>query len=67
MEHTNVDTNDRAGTDVKRRCRLSTKREAEDCSLHSIAPEPLSIGEALELCGSGWVGDLDMLRSGDAT
>ena len=67
MEHTNVDINDRACTDVKRRCQMSTNREAEDLSLRSPETGPLSIDEARELRGSGWVGDLDTFRSGDAT
>ena len=67
MERTDIDINDQAGTDVKHRCRLSTKREAEDLSLRTSEAEPLSIDEARELRGSGWVGGLDTLRSGDAT
>ncbi len=67
MTRTNVDIDDQACAEVMRRYRLSTKREAVNLALRSLAAEPLSIDEARELRGSGWVGDLDTLRSSSAT
>ena len=46
-----------------RRYRLTTKREAINFALRSLAAEPLSIDEARQLRGSGWEGNLDALRS----
>ena len=63
MTRTNIDIDDDACAEVMRRYRLSTKREAVNFALRSLAVEPLTIDEALELRGSGWVGDLDELRS----
>ena len=50
-----------------RRYRLTTKREAINFALRSLAAEPLSIDEARQLRGSGWEGDLDALRASRTT
>ena len=67
MSRTNVNIDDQACAEVMRRYRLTTKREAINFALRSLAAEPLSIDEARQLRGSGWEGDLDTLRSSRAT
>ena len=64
MAHTNVDIDDEACAEVMRRYGLTTKREAVNLALRTLAAEPLGIDEAKRLRGSGWEGDLDVLRSG---
>ena len=63
MSRTNVNIDDQACAEVMRRYQLTTKREAINFALRSLAAEPLSIDEARQLRGSGWEGDLDELRS----
>ena len=64
MAHTNVDIDDEACAEVMRRYGLTTKREAVNLALRTLAAEPLGIDEAKRLRGSGWDGDVDALRSG---
>ena len=64
MSHTEVDFDDAACAEVMRRYGLSTKREAINYALRTLAAEPLSVDNARQLRGSGWEGDLDELRSG---
>ena len=64
MSHTEVDIDDAACAEVMRRYGLSTKREAINYALRTLAAEPLSVDNARQLRGSGWEGDLDELRSG---
>ena len=64
MARTNIDIDDEACTEVMRRYRLATKREAVNLALRMVAEEPLGPDEAKELRGSGWDGDLDEVRSG---
>ena len=64
MARTNIDIDDEACTEVMRRFRLATKREAVNFALRTLAAEPLGIDEARRLRGSGWDGDLEELRSG---
>ena len=66
MTRTNTDIDDEACTEVMRRYRLSTKREAVNFALRTVAAEPLGLDEARGLRGSGWDGDLDEMRSGRA-
>ena len=66
MAGTNIDIDDEACTEVMRRYRLATKREAVNLALRMVAEEPLGPDEAKELRGSGWDGDLDEVRSGRA-
>ena len=66
MTRTNIDIDDEACTEVMRRYRLSTKREAVNFALRTVAAEPLGLDEARRLRGSGWDGDLDEMRSGRA-
>ena len=64
MARTNIDIDDRACAEVMRRYQLSTKREAVNFALRTLAAEPLSVDEARALRGIGWEGDLDEMRSG---
>ena len=67
MSRTNVDIDDEACAAVMGRYRLTTKREAINFALRTLAAEPLGIDEARNLRGAGWEGDLDDLRTGRTT
>lgn len=67
MSHTHVNIDDDACAEVMRRYHLTTKQEAINFALRSLAAEPLGTAEARRLRGSGWDGDLDELRSGRST
>lgn len=62
MARTNVDVDDEACAEVMRRYRLTSKREAVNFALRSLAAEPFSLEEARRMRGSGWDGDLDEMR-----
>ena len=62
MTRTNVDIDDRACAEVMRRYRFTTKREAINFALRTLAAEPASVDEARSLRGTGWEGDLDAMR-----
>ena len=62
MARTNVDIDDQACAEVMRRYRFSTKREAINFALRTLAAEPMSVKDARALRGSGWDGDLDTMR-----
>ena len=64
MTRTNVDIDDKACAEVMRRYQFSTKREAINFALKTLAAEPASLEEARSLRGIGWEGDLDEMRSG---
>ncbi len=66
MSRTNIDIDDKACDAVMRRYHLTTKREAVNFALRTIASEALDLDEARRLRGSGWEGDLDAQRSGRA-
>lgn len=63
MVRTNVDIDDQACAEVMRRYRFTTKREAINYALRTLAAEPASLDEARALRGIGWEGDLDAIRS----
>jgi len=63
MARTNVDLDDDACRAVMDRYHLSTKRDAVNFALRTVAGEPLDVDAARALRGSGWDGDLDQLRS----
>jgi Arc/MetJ family transcription regulator len=46
-----------------RRYRLTTKRDAINFALRTLAAEPLGLDEARKLRGTGWVGDLEEIRT----
>ncbi len=48
------------------RYRLSTKRDAVNFALRTLAAEPLDLETARQLRGSGWEGDLAEMRAGRA-
>lgn len=62
MARTNIDIDEEACTEIMRRYRFETKREAVNFALRTVAAEPLSLEEAKALRGSGWDGDLDSMR-----
>ena len=63
MARTNIDIDDAACAVVMARYGLSTKREAVNFALHSLAAEPLDLDHARRMRGSGWDADLDELRA----
>jgi Arc/MetJ family transcription regulator len=63
MTRTNVDIDDHACRVVMDRYGLTTKREAVNFALRSLAVEPLDLVAARQLRGSGWDGDIDEMRS----
>jgi Arc/MetJ family transcription regulator len=63
MARTNIDLDDEACRVVMRRYHFKTKRDAVNFALRTLAAEPLDIDEARKLRGSGWVGDLDQMRT----
>ncbi len=63
MSRTNIDLDDAACRAVMERYHLSTKREAVNFALRTLAAEPLGVDAARRLRGSGWDGDLDEMRS----
>ena len=67
MSRTNVDIDDEACAVVMRRYHLTTKREAVNFALRTLAAEPFGIDEARRLRGSGWEGNLNELRTSRPT
>ncbi|MBW3591734.1 MAG: type II toxin-antitoxin system VapB family antitoxin [Actinobacteria bacterium] len=63
MSRTNIDLDDQACRAVMERYHLTTKRDAVNFALRTIAAEPLDLKEARALRGSGWDGDLDDIRT----
>ena len=63
MSRINVNINDEACAEVMRRYRLTTKQEAINFALRTLASDPLDVEEARRMRGSGWDVDLDELRS----
>ena len=67
MARTNVDIDNVARAEVMRRYHLSTKRQAINFALKTLAAEPLGMDETRRLRGSGWEGDLKNLRTSRVT
>jgi Arc/MetJ family transcription regulator len=63
MSRTNVDIDDELIALIMRRYRVTTKREAIDLALRELVGHALTTEEALHLEGSGWEGDLEVLRA----
>ena len=63
MARTNIDLDDDACRTVMDRYHLSTKRDAVNFALRTVAAEPLDLSDARAMRGSGWEGDLDEMRS----
>lgn len=66
MARTNIDIDDGACDTVMRRYHLTSKREAVNFALRTVASEALDLDQARRLRGSGWEGDLDELRASRA-
>ncbi len=64
MARTNIDIDEDACRVVMQRYHMTSKREAVNYALRTLAAEPLSLDEARALRGSGWEGDLDEMRAG---
>jgi Arc/MetJ family transcription regulator len=65
MGRTNIEIDDELVERVMRRYRLPSKRAAVDLALRRLVGEPMSREEALAAEGSGWAGDLGVLREPD--
>ncbi len=63
MARTNIDIDDKACEEVMRRYHLTTKQDAVNFALRTIASDALDLDEARRLRGSGWEGDLEEERS----
>ena len=63
MARTNIDIDDRACDVVMRRYHLTSKRDAVNFALRTVASEALDLEQARRLRGSGWEGDLDAMRA----
>ena len=63
MARTNIDIDEEACRAVMARYQLTSKRDAVNFALRSLAAEPLDVDAARRLRGSGWDGDLDELRA----
>ena len=66
MSRTNIDLDDEACRAVMERYHLSTKRDAVNFALRTLAAEPLDVDAARRMRGTGWDGDLDELRANRA-
>jgi Arc/MetJ family transcription regulator len=65
MSRTNIDLDDDLVTEVMRRYGARTKKDAVDLALRRLVGPPLTREFLLGLEGSGWDGDLGVIR-GDA-
>ncbi|HTW99181.1 MAG TPA: type II toxin-antitoxin system VapB family antitoxin [Acidimicrobiales bacterium] len=63
MARTNIDIDDAACDTVMRRYHLTSKRDAVNFALRTVASEALDLDQARRLRGSGWESDLDELRA----
>lgn len=59
MARTTISIDDDACAEVMRRYRLTTREEAVNFALRTLAGEAASLEEARAMRGSGWDGDLD--------
>ncbi|PRY42072.1 Arc/MetJ family transcription regulator [Geodermatophilus tzadiensis] len=63
---TNIDIDDDLVDRVMRRYGLRPKKDAVDSALRQVSAAPMSPREMHAMRGSGWEGDLDALRRGEA-
>ena len=63
IARTNIDIDEDACRVVMKRYQLSTKRDAVNFALRTVAGEPLSLENAHGLRGTGWEGDLEEMRT----
>jgi len=66
MARTNVDLDENLVAEAMRRYGLHSKRAAVDLALRRLVGEAMNRDEALEMEGTGWEADLEVLRSSDA-
>jgi Arc/MetJ family transcription regulator len=66
VARTNIEIDDELVERAMRLYRLETKREAVALALRRLVGDPMTKEEALAMEGSGWEGDLDEMRGGDA-
>ncbi len=66
MTRTNLELDDELVIEAMRRYGLTSRRAAVDYALRRLVGEAMTRDEALAMQGSGWIGDLDALRTGDA-
>ncbi len=64
MSRTNIDIDDAACQAIIDRYHFPSKRDAVNFALRRLAAEPLDVGDARSLRGSGWHAALDELRAG---
>lgn len=64
MSRTTIDLDDDACKMVMERYQLSTKQEAVNLALRTLAAEPFAVDAARRMRGTGWDGDLDQMRLG---
>lgn len=62
ISRVNIDIDDEACAAIMRRYRLTTKREAVNLALRTLAAEPLNTDDARNLQGSGREGNLEESR-----
>ncbi len=62
MSRTNIDIDEAACERVMRRFSLTTKKDAVNTALRLVAEEPMTLDEALAMEGTGWEGDLEVMR-----
>jgi Arc/MetJ family transcription regulator len=62
MARTNIDIDEAACEVVMDRYQLTTKRDAVNLALRTLASESFTVEEARSLRGSGWDGDLNEMR-----
>ena len=62
MSRTNIDIDEKAVAAVMRRYGFGSRREAVNYALRALATEPLAVAAARKMRGSGWSGDLDVVR-----
>ena len=63
---TNIDIDDDLVGRVMQRYGLRTKKDAVDFALRQVGAAPMTPREMHALRGSGWEGDLDTIRRGEA-
>jgi len=63
MARTNVDLDEKLVAEAMRRYGLASKRAAVDLALRRLVGDALTREEALDMEGSGWEADLDVLRA----
>lgn len=65
MARTNIDIDEAVVREVMRQYGFKTKREAVDYALRQLV-NVMTLEEALAMRGTGWDGDLDEIRAGNA-